>query len=91
MINTILKRKCKKDIITFFNSNFSNDDILNIVSPESLSKFSEYYLYYPLMFIDGFTKISSEKVKILNHAGFLSYRAIIIKIWNIINNIFINY
>lgn len=79
MINIDLRSKYYKEIKTFLLENFQEKNILELVSDDSLNDFNEYYFYFPFLFEGGFKSLDKKSLKLLNIAGFLCFKQVIMQ------------
>lgn len=75
-----MKRNKYKEIITaYIKNNIANNDVAALLQDDNFNEYAYFYNCYPYLFVEAFHTLEKNKLELLNIAGFLCYKAIVLR------------
>jgi hypothetical protein len=71
--------KYKEIVITYINTNLPSSDISDLLEDSNFNEYAYFYNCYPYLFVPAFVGIDPKQLEMLNIAGFLCYKAIVLQ------------
>lgn len=69
----------KAKIIAYIRHNIVSDDIKALLKDSDFNEYAYFYNCYPYLFVEAFEGIEAKQLEMLNIAGFLCYKAIVLR------------
>lgn len=71
--------KYKTKIISYIKHNIVSDEIDAILEDKNFNEYAYFYNCYPYLFVEAFEYLEKDKLELLNIAGFLCYKGIVLR------------
>lgn len=71
--------KYKAKIFGYIKSKMHTSEVADLLSDNNFNEYAYFYNCYPYLFAEAFGNFNEEKLELLNIAGFLCYKAIVLR------------
>lgn len=72
-------KRYKSKIFEYINQNVKTEDVAALLKDSNFNEYAYFYNCYPYLFIEAFEGIDAKQLEMLNIAGFLCYKAIVLR------------
>jgi hypothetical protein len=72
-------KKHKAKIFVYIKQHIKTDDVFALLEDSNFNEYAYFYNCYPYLFLEAFDSLDKNQLEALNIAGFLCYKAIVLK------------